>query len=101
MTSFRARPVEIRWHSGLPVYASAAFLKTVGDEYGWLGGLDESGRLRCVLPYTVIRKPGFRMLRFRLAIVPVEKELELEEEKSFLNSVVEYARSSGADMIVP
>ncbi len=96
-----ARPVEIKWHSGLSIFASEAFLKTLSDEYGWLGGRDVAGRLRCVLPYTVIRKPGFRMARFRVETIALQTELTLQEERSFLNSAVEYFRSTGADMILP
>lgn len=97
----KAAPVAIRWHSALPIYASEAFLKSVGDEYGWIGGTDQAGKLRCVLPYTVLRKPGFRLVRFRMETIPLEASLELEEEKSFLNSTMEYFRSVGADMIIP
>lgn len=100
-THLTAAPVEIRWHPGLPIYASESFLKSVGNEYGWVGGTDDSGRLRCILPYTVIRKPGFRMVRFRVETVPLQEPLELAEEKSFLNSTIEYFHSSGADMIIP
>jgi hypothetical protein len=99
--SLQATPVEITWHSGLPVYASAAFLRTVADEYGWIGGFDAAGKLRCVLPYTVIRKAGFRIVRFRMATVPLENELDPVEEKSFLNNATEYLRSTGVDMIMP
>ena len=97
----KAAPVAIRWHSALPIYASEPFLKSVGDEYGWIGGTDQAGKLRCVLPYTVLRKPGFRLVRFRMETIPLEASLELEEEKSFLNSTMEYFRSVGADMIIP
>jgi Acetyltransferase (GNAT) domain len=96
-----ARPVEIKWHSGLPIFASEAFLETVGDEYGWLGGLDVAGRLRCVIPYTITRKPGFQMARFRVETIALEKELNRQEEKSFLNSSVDYFRSAGADIVLP
>jgi lipid II:glycine glycyltransferase (peptidoglycan interpeptide bridge formation enzyme) len=41
------------------------------------------------------------MVRFRVETIPLGKELEVEEEKSFLNSVVEYFRSTGADIIIP
>jgi len=98
---FTASPVKIEWHPGLSVYASEAFLKTVGDEYGWLGGLDGAGKLRCILPYTIVKKALFRMVRFRVETIPIGGELELGEEKSFLNSVVEYFRSIGTDMIIP
>jgi hypothetical protein len=96
-----AAPVEVRWHPGLPIYASEKFLKSVGNEYGWIGGSDESGHLRCILPYTVVHKPGFRMVRFRTETVPLQDGLDVAEEKSFLNSTIEYFRSAGADMVIP
>ena len=101
VSELKAAPVAIRWHSGQPIYASEAFLRSVGDEYGWIGGTDEGGDLRCVLPYTVIRKPGFRLVRFRTETIPLEANFNLEEEKSFLNSTMVYFRSVGADMIIP
>src|ERR1039458_9012725 len=99
--SLIAAPIEIKWHSGLPIFASEAFLKSVGGEYGWLGGAEEAGQLRCVLPYTIVRTPGFRMVRFRVETVAWQKELTVQEEKSFLNSAIAYFRSIGADMIIP
>jgi hypothetical protein len=101
MNSLRAAPVEINWHSGLPIFASEPFLKAVSSEYGWIGGTDSSGQIRCVLPYTVIHKPGFRIVRFRIETIPLHGEFDEAEEKSFLNHAVEYFRSAGADMIVP
>jgi len=97
----RAISVEINWHPDLSIYASESFLKAVGDEYGWLGGIDDAGKLRLILPYTIIRKAIFRMVRFRVETIPMEERLDIEEEKSFLNSAVEYFRSIGADMIIP
>jgi hypothetical protein len=97
----KARPVEIKWHPGLSICASESFLKSVGDEYGWLGGFDRLDRLRCVLPYTIIRKAVFRMIRFRIETIPMEQGFEIAEEKLFLNSVADYFRAGGADMIVP
>lgn len=97
----RVNRIEIDWHPGISIYASEPFLKSVGDEYGWLGGIDEIGSLRCILPYTVIRKAIFRMVRFRVETLPVGGGLALEEEKSFLNSAISYFRSIGADMIIP
>ena len=101
MSSLRVAPVEINWHPGLPIFASAAFLKTVAGEYGWMGGSDESGELRCILPYTVVRKPGVRMIRFRLETTALQGELDEAEEKSFLNGVIEHFRAAGADMVIP
>lgn len=96
-----ARAVPINWHPGLSIYASESSLKTAGDEYGWLGGFDGAEKLRCVLPYTIIRRTVLRLVRFRAATIRIGEELSLEEEKSFLNSVVEHFRLHGASMIIP
>jgi hypothetical protein len=97
----RANPVDIRWHPGVPIYASEAFLKSDGGQFGWIGGTDDQAQLRCILPYAIIRKPGLQMVRFRTQTIPWGEELHLAQEKSFLNSVVEYFRSAGADLIIP
>lgn len=97
----RIKRVPINWHSGLPIFASESFLQAVGDEYGWIGGVEDSGKLRCILPYTIIRKAIFRMIRFRVETIPMEERLNVEDEKVFLNSAVEYFRTTGADIIIP
>jgi hypothetical protein len=97
----KAIPIDIDWHPGLSVYASEKFLKTVADEYGWIGGIDEAGRLRCLLPYTIIRKTMVRMARFRVETIPLGEGIDLEEEKQFLNRVIEYLRSINVDIVIP
>jgi hypothetical protein len=97
----KARRIEIDWHSGLPIFASESFLRAVGDEYGWIGGFDEFEKLRCILPYTIIRKAIFRMVRFRVETISLGEELDIEEERAFLNSAIEYLRSISADTIIP
>jgi hypothetical protein len=97
----KAIPIPINWSPGLPVFASEEFLKGVSDNYGWLGGVDPFGNLRCILPYTVIRKAIFSMVRFRVETIPWGEGIELSEEKSFLNSAVKYFRSLPADVIIP
>jgi hypothetical protein len=99
--ALKAAPVHIKWHEELSVYASEAFLQSVSDDYGWLGGFDQSGMLRCVLPYTVIRKWGFRMVRFRVETIPMCDEFSSEMEESFLNSVMTYLRGLNADIVIP
>ena len=69
-----AKGIPIDWHDGLPIYAFEPFLKSVADEYGWIGGTDDTGKVRCILPYTVIRKAGIRMVRFRVETIPLEDE---------------------------
>jgi hypothetical protein len=99
--ALKAVPVPIQWHSSLSVFAKEEFLSAVGDEYGWLGGLDESENLRCVLPYTIVRKAGLRMVRFRVETMPCGVALDPIEETSFLNSVVRHFRRIRADVIIP
>ena len=97
----KAIPVDINWHSGLSIYASEAFLKTVSDTYGWIGGIDDTGKMVCVLPYSIVSKSVFRLVRFPVQTMPLDGRLDVEEERRFLNSVVEYFRSTGADLIIP
>ena len=97
----KTEPIPIQWDQSLPVFAKEEFLRAVGDEYGWLGGIDESGTLRCVLPYTIMRKAGLRMVRFRVETIHLDAGLDVQTEKSFLNSVVQYFRKTGADVIIP
>jgi len=96
-----AEPVTIKWDPSLPIFAKEEFLRAVGDEYGWLGGIDESGTLRCILPYTIVRKAGLRMVRFRVETIACGAEVDLLAERAFLNSVVQYFRTTRADVIIP
>ncbi|MGA2782352.1 MAG: peptidoglycan bridge formation glycyltransferase FemA/FemB family protein [Smithella sp.] len=97
----KVQEIDINWNPDLSIYASESFLKAVGDDYGWLGGFNSSGKLCCILPYTIIRKAIFSMVRFRIETILIDHEITVEEEKSFLNNVVEYFRTRGADMIIP
>ncbi|MBV9105501.1 MAG: GNAT family N-acetyltransferase [Verrucomicrobia bacterium] len=97
----KAVPVTIEWHSGLPIYSSEPFLKSVSAEYGWIGGLDTLGNLRCVLPYVSLRKSIFHLIRFATEPIPTKADLSLEEENAFLNSAMEHFRLAGVDLIIP
>jgi hypothetical protein len=97
----KAIPIPINWHSGLPIFASESFLKAVSDKYGWIGGIDESGKLRCILPYTIIQVAMIRMVRFRVETIPLGEGVDIDQEKSFLNGAIEYLRSIGADAVIP
>jgi hypothetical protein len=99
--SLTANPIPINWRPDLPIFASEPFLKTVSDEYGWIGGRNDSGKLCCVLPYAVIRKAMFSMVRFQSETIPLGEKLGVEEEKSFLDSTVKYFSTTGTDMIIP
>lgn len=97
----KVEPVEIKWHPDLPIFAKESFLKAVGNEYGWLGGFTDQGDLRCVLPYTIIRKATIRLVRFRVEIMPIGAGLGLSEEKEFLNNIINYFKAGNIDMIIP
>jgi len=94
-------PVEIEWHTGLSIYGSKPFLKSISGEYGWLGGINAFGKVRCVLPYVSLRKSIFRLIRFAGETIPMQGDLSLEEEKAFLNLVVQHFRREGVDLIIP
>lgn len=96
-----AKPIKIDWHPDLSIFARESFLKSVGDDYGWLGGIDESENLRCILPYTVIRKAFLNLIRFRVETIPFDPNFSINEERAFLNSVVEYFKARRADVIIP
>lgn len=95
------KPVPIAWHPGLSVFASEPFLQAVGDNYGWLGGFDEFDNLQCVLPYTMITKSIFRMVRFRVETIHIGQGIDVDAEKAFLNGVTAHFKSMGADIIIP
>jgi hypothetical protein len=97
----RVAPIDIKWNPEFSIYASEQYLKSVGHEYGWLGGMDEFGNLICILPYTIIRKSLVRMVRFRIETIPIAREYKIEEEMSFLNQVVEFFRSQSIAIIIP
>lgn len=89
------------WHPGLSIYASPAFLRTTADEIGWLGGFDRANQLRCILPFTVIKKLFFRLVRFRVETIATDQPLSAEEEKSFLEEAMKFFRARGATMVIP
>ena len=93
--------IPARWHADLPVFAKPEFLRAVADHYGWLGGVDEREELRCILPYTVVRRGPLSMVRFRVETLPQGSGLTLEQERSFLHAVTEHCRAIGADMVIP
>lgn len=94
-------PVEIRWHDDLPIFATESFLKAVGDDYGWLGGKTPSGELLWLLPYTVVHKAGVRLARFRVEPIALAGAGDADQEKQFLNGVVNWLRAKRVDMVIP
>lgn len=96
-----AKKIEISWNPALSVFASEPYLKSVGDDFGWVGGFDESDKLCCILPYTIIRKSILKIVRFRIETIPMDESFSMEQEKDFLNNAMLFFRSLGADLIAP
>lgn len=97
----RIVPVPISWHSGLSIYASEPFLKSVSADYGWIGGVSDSEKLVCVLPYSFIKKLVFRLIRFPVQTIAIDGQLDLEDERKFLNGAVKFFRALDPDLIIP
>ena len=93
--------IDINWSPELPIFASKNFLEAVSDQYGWLGGFNERGDLKCILPFTIIKKYFFKLARFRVETIPIGPELTPDEEKDFLNTVVHLLRKMKVDTIIP
>lgn len=96
-----AEPIEISWNPELSIYASEAFLNIEGYNHGWLGGRDEAGKLRCVLPYIFLDKGLVKRARFITETIYLDGVLDIDTERSFLNSAINYFRSNGAAIIIP
>ena len=69
----RVVSIPIDWNPSLSIFASENFLQSVGDEYGWLGGIDSTGAVVCFLPYTILYKGPFRLVRFRVETIYTDK----------------------------
>jgi hypothetical protein len=93
--------MSIAWHPDLSIFASEEYLKTVSGDYGWLGGFSSDGVLECILPYSVIRKSMFRLVRFPVETISLVADFDLARERRFLNSALSYFESINADVIIP
>jgi hypothetical protein len=97
----KVEQVDIAWRPDLSIYASEAFLKTVSREYGWLGGTTASGQLICALPYSLITKSIFTLVRFPVETIAFVSEFSVDDEQEFLNGAVAHFRALGADLVIP
>ena len=93
--------IKVNWHPGLSIYASERFLQAVGDDYGWIGGIDDQGKLLCILPYSIINKASIRFCRFRIETIKLTDNFGIEQEKHFLNSVIKLLMTLKIDVILP
>jgi len=95
-------PLEFEWQPEFSIYASPGFLAAVSDAYGWLGGRDEGGTLRFILPYTIVRRHGVRMVRFRVETIVTQPTPDgMREERQFLDACLRWFKDNGAHVIIP
>ncbi|MCZ7636128.1 MAG: hypothetical protein M5U12_08885 [Verrucomicrobia bacterium] len=74
----------------------------MSDEFGWLGGRDGRGELRFILPYTIVRQHGVRMVRFRVETILTQPGAAEDcEEQAFLTACLGWFKSRGADVVIP
>ncbi|MCB2167359.1 MAG: hypothetical protein KQI78_06840 [Deltaproteobacteria bacterium] len=95
------KPIDFNWNPNFSIFAKESFLKSVGDKYGWVGGYDSAGDLCFVLPYTIINKFIFRMVRFRVETISINNNFEISKEKDFLTQTIKYFKSIKANIIIP
>ena len=93
--------IPIEWDRHLPIFASERYLQLLGNEYGWIGGIDNSGNLACLLPFVVLSKALFRLVRFPVETILLSSSVDAEQEKMFLNGAMEHIRALNVDLIVP
>jgi hypothetical protein len=93
--------MEVDWKPHLPIFASEPHLRGMGREFGWLGGIDDTGTVACLLPFVVIQKSMLRLVRFPVETILLRQNVDAEQERLFLNGAVQYLRGLKADVIVP
>jgi hypothetical protein len=101
MREIKAISTEIQWNDRLPIFLKDSFLRAVGNDHGWIAGIDGTGKEVCLLPYALTREHGISLARFRTETFMVEDDLSIEEEKQFLNCIPKLLRSHGVDIIIP
>jgi lipid II:glycine glycyltransferase (peptidoglycan interpeptide bridge formation enzyme) len=70
----------------LPIFATEAYLQSKSDNYGWFIDND------FIIPFTIEKKLIFKRLIFSNATIYLNKNLNSEDEKNFLNEVVVYCK---------
>lgn len=70
----------------LPIFATENFLKSKSSSYGWFVSN------KFILPFVIDKKLTFKRLIFTTETFYLEENLSIQEERAFLNEVVEYCR---------
>lgn len=72
----------------LPFFAQEKYLKTKSPIYGWF--VSE----KFILPFTLFEKFIFKRIVFTTEIINIYKEQPIEDEKKFLNEMIDFTRKN-------
>lgn len=87
--------IKFNWNEQYPIFASEQYLHSISDEYGWLCGF-KNKRMQFVLPFVIKKKLIFRYLEFQTSTLYMDNSLTVQEERTFLNEVVNYFRKNSS-----
>jgi lipid II:glycine glycyltransferase (peptidoglycan interpeptide bridge formation enzyme) len=72
----------------LPILASKRYLSTKSNEFGWL--VDDN----FILPYFIDKNLIFERMVFTYSLIPKKENLNLEDEKKFLDNMVDFVKAN-------
>ncbi len=93
------KPIKFSWDNSFPIFAAEDYLRSIADEYGWIGGFIDN-QLKFVLSYIVKHKLFFKYLQFQMETIYLDPSLTTKDEKNFLNSTVDFLSGEGFDFII-
>lgn len=77
----------------LPVFAKENYLKTLSSDYGWF--ISEN----FIIPFVEFKKYIFKYITFTYQSIPLRNNLELSDEKLFLNNLIDFFKKSNYDFV--
>ena len=77
---------EMELNTELPILASEKYLKIKSPKYGWI--VDEN----FILPFFLDKRLIFTRIVFTYALIPQKENLTVEDEKKFLNKMIDFVR---------
>jgi hypothetical protein len=92
------KEINLNWDKRYSIFASDFYLRTIGEQYGWIGGY-VTDRLFFVLPFAIKSRLVFKSLVFTSDTIYMSPEAGVDQEKEFLNGVIKYFYSKKIDFI--
>lgn len=90
---------KIRWEDDYSIFAKEDYLRLDAHQYGWIYGY-KNNILKYIIPYKVFKKLFFLYVQFQTSCIQVDRNVTLNDEKEFLNEVVNYLRDKDFDFII-